>query len=455
MHTLLRCFVSIACAACGPRTAPEQPKIVPPPSSTVVSSPVELTVEAVAVPRALVVDGKLDEWRESMKSGVAVALAPTALYVAAELGDAKRGIWLGIQATPAKVPPVGEYKIVAGSEVDPEMGIVVPECAASNKDPLCVAALKKIEEGEKAYTRRFVGWYLIDEAGVRTDALAPVPSAKVAQARSGNALEIELPLGALPRFAEAPITSLALAVRLGSETPPSLVEKEWTQQTLPAPIAFEPFGKLRALAFEDSSWMSYQPGAPLQVEATRYPTTKDRSRFLIQKEPLYAKQITLGDVEIGYLAAGFPAEVVDRFGLSDRLQLVVIPKGAEPSALRVKGTPLLLAERAGEVHAVFVSTTTELVHDGSPDSVFVPATSASFSGYAIERSGKHRELTFDDVAAPYWEDVEPYQDGETLGLRGHTMEWRRGVGKRGDLIDLSWRWDPKRALYVGKRSKRR
>lgn len=451
--TRLVCLFLLLFVACATGAPTERSNVVVKPDvSPPRSEPSPLTVAAITAPDALVVDGKLGEWGDSTApSRVVVALSPKALYVAARLDPTATAFWLGIQGAPAQAPPVGEYRLVAGSEVDPEMGIVVAEClGASPGDPKCVAAQRKIETDARAYEQRFERWYRIER-----DRVADVASAKVVfvDGESDRALEISLPLSALPRFAEAPITALGLAVRVGGSSAPELEAKEWSVQTLNVPVAFEPFAELRALAFADSSWMSYQPGNLLEVEATRYPSAKDRSRFVIEKAPLYEKRLVVGDVEVGHLAAGFDTNAVESFGVSDRLLFAIVPKKGAPTALPIKGTPFLLTGRGSEVHALFLRTTDELAHDGSPNASFVPVTSATFSGFVIGSDGQHREISLDDIDNPYWEDVEPFQAEDSVGLRGHTSEWRHGTGKKGDLVELTWRWDPKASAYVGKRTK--
>ena len=135
--------------------------------------------------------------------------------------------------------------------------------------------------------------------------------------------------------------------------------------------------------------------------------------------------------------------------------LALIPKNGASSVLPIKGAPLVLVERGGEAHAVFVSTYDEMAHDGSSNSAFVPVTGASLSGFAIGADGKRRELSFDDIAQPHWETVEPFQDQDTVGLRGQTSEWRGGIAQPRELVEITWRWDPKRLAYVGKRTKRK
>lgn len=409
-----------------------------------------LSVALVTPPSRVVVDGELAEWGPA-PLGVAFALTASGAYVVGAHDET--GFWLGIRAVPANVPPVGEYRIIAGSEVDPEMGIVIPGCVAPT-DATCVEAKKKIADEARVYEQRFERWYRIDRDRVRlldsTGTLVAFERAKLA--RAGGSFEVALPLAGLPRFAEAPVATLGLAVRSG-ESAPVAEDNDWVVAKLETPVAFEPLGSLRALAFEDSEWMSYQPSLPLEVEVTRYPSPKDRTRFVIAKEALYTKQLEVGEIEVGYLAAGLPAEVLDRHGVSDRLKLAVVSKQGAPTALPIKGVPLYLMARGGEAHVVFLSTSEQLAHDGGPDATFVPVTAAALSGVIVSADGKSREISFDDVASPYWEDVEPFQGKDTLGLRGHASEWRQGIGKQGDVIELTWRWDAKQAKYVGKRTK--
>ncbi len=173
-----------------------------------------------------------------------------------------------------------------------------------------LAERQRIAGEARAYEARFVSWIRIASSGVRRvteqGVLSDVSTARIASrpGPAGFTIEATIPLEALPRFSEAPLTSVRLAIHPGSAAPPSVADDAWLVTKLPAPVAFEPMADLRALAFETSEWMSYQPGAPLDVEVTRYPSFTERSTFEVKREPLYTRRMEIGDVEIGLLAQG-------------------------------------------------------------------------------------------------------------------------------------------------------
>jgi hypothetical protein len=426
-------------------------------------------VEACPWPAQLTVDGDLSEWGDLPSAPhanrpVAVALSSAGVAIAARL-DERADFWLAIGGFPTEVPAVGRYAEIGGDTLSPVMGVVVDACAPGpddgDADPEqrlpCLAERKRIADEARAYEARFVSWIRIESSGVRRvteQGVSDVSTAKIASqpGPAGFTIEATIPLEALPRFSEAPLTSVRLAIHPGSAAPPSVADDAWLVTKLPAPVAFEPMADLRALAFETSQWMSYQPAAPLDVEVTRYPSYTERSAFEVKREPLYARRMEIGDVEIGLLAQGLPADSV-RAGVSDRVSLLVRRRGAPPKAIPLGSLPAVFVERGGEAHVLCYTSNELYVHDGSPNASFLPAHDATWSGQAIDRDGNVRDLEFDGDAPATWEDVEPFHDATSIGVRGSSTDWTIGLGKRGDTTELRWRWEAKKAVYVLERTR--
>lgn len=468
------CSALLVLVACGAPLASEPPKthiaLSAQPSDTSAKGPVA-EVTAVVVPSKLEVDGDLSEWgavpaSPTARSRVRVALSESGVAIAAVLRQPDtEGFWLGIGGFPTELPPVGKYTEIGGDTLSPEMGVVVEECGRGGESetaPACIAARKRIAADEDAYASRFVRWFRVEPTGIGAKkeggALAIIDGEQISVRPAGSSTTIEalLPPAALPRFSEAPVVSLRLAVGPLSPDLPSIADDDWTVATLNPPVEFQPLAELRKLAFENGPWMSYQPGAPLEIEATRYPSFTERSRFEISTERLYTKKLVIagqaGQIEVGLLAAALPADSI-RQGVSDRVRLLVRPAGGAPVTAPVSAPPQVVVDRDGEAHVLSFATTDLYVHDGSPTASFLPAVEGSWSGYAIGRDAKPRALTLDAGIPLTWEDVEPFHDPTSVGMRGSAMDWTLGIGKRGDVTEVAWKWDAKRAKYVLKRTR--
>jgi len=255
----------------------------------------------------------------------------------------------------------------------------------------------------------------------------------------GATVEISLPLKAMPRVTQAPLASLKLVARAAtSPKPPELAPEPWVWVTLPAPVSFEPYGELRARAFQTPDrylafrpHMSYQPGDPLHVETLFYPGAP--TSVVAQENILYEKKASLGDIEIGDLSS---------YGDS----LAILKKGKLVDMTSLFGTLRGIVTRDGELHVI-----------SSTDRVFLPQiggwTQPNWSVVVIAPDGSHREDVVDHKVQIYeWQEgVTDFANKEldTFGLRGSTH-----YPPKGDPVDkpvgleITWRWDTSLKMYM-------
>lgn len=473
--------VALSASACG---SPPSPPVVPVTvdgSSTKTESAAArepaYEVAAVQAPAQTSVDGELDEWGapgggEADVSNMAVALGAEGLFVAARLTEGARGgFWLGVAGSPSELPPVGVLTRTGGDEVDPWMEVVEPGCTAPRygdhaddrvEGPECLAAREADDRVVETHGRRFQRWYRVEAGGLQLvgegGALAAVTGAQVVfrPRGTGATAEVSIPLAALPRMGQAPVVDLWLAARglasaRGPELPSLLDAKN--NRELPQPVAFEPMAALRAQAFERSLWMSYHPADPLHVEVMRYPSQDERGSFVTRVEPLYRKQATIGEAEVGYLTIAPPPGLA-REGESDRMALVIQAKG-EVTVLPMEGAPLAVTPRGGGLHVLSLVLFQRMIHDGSPDSVFIRSRRARLSVLRVEPDGEYGPVALDGDVPSGWSEVEALQDGESIGLRGLPEVWTTVpsplAGKR---VELRWRWDEAKKAYHAEKPKR-
>jgi hypothetical protein len=403
-------------------------------------------------------------------SHLAFALTPQVALIAAELdGPAREGIWLGIGSEPAELPLPGSYQGNAGyvpvgtagasngcaetQQADGEDGYRTvtrsPEAVAA-----CQAELARHAERRAKHRKRFVRLYKIDHAGVHGVAedgrLVALGSAKSAWKPRGNGatLEISLPLDTLPRMAKAPLASLRLVARAATSPEPPALDT-WVWLELPDAVSFEPYGALRAHAFKRAldygaagpdglglttyrlpRGMSYQAAEPSLLELVDSP---DCMALRAREVPLYKKEASFGDVEVGYVAAprgnSCAAEIEPWLAIFVKGKLV----GIEPT-----GSPRGTITRAGELHVLSYQETR-----WSP-------VGGTWSVIALAKDGTRRAGVIEPVAGlkdakgenPYWNDVSDFA-GEDLDGFG----WRGSTGKRG--LEAIWRWDEARKVYRG------
>ncbi|APR86242.1 Hypothetical protein A7982_11591 [Minicystis rosea] len=403
-------------------------------------------------------------------SRLAFALTAQGAVIAAELGDAARdGIWLGIGSVPADLPLPGHYM---GNLGYVSFGLRPEHCATTPKltedgegyyvatnSPAAVAAcqaeIARHMERKKAHARRFTRLYRIDQRGVRVvsegSKLVAIDGAKWAfnSHTGGTMMEASIPLDALPRMAEAPLKSVRLFARaaLSSELP---TLDAWVWLDLLTTFSFEPYGELRAHAFRraldygpaglegsDSTTyrlprgLSYQPGDPLHLEVV---DSSDCVTLAAREVPLYKKEASLGDVEVGYVAAprgtSCAAEIEPWLAIFVKGKLASI----EPS-----GSPRGTVRRGEELHVLSFAETR-----WSP-------VGGTWSVIALASDGTRRTGVIEPVAGltepggkdPYWDNVSDF-----TGPDFSSFGWRGSAGKRG--LEAIWHWDETRKVYRGK-----
>jgi hypothetical protein len=405
-------------------------------------------------------------------SRLAFALTGDAALIAAELGEqARDGIWVGIGARVPDLPLLGEYfgregfvvldcerKITLadmtgapeGAEQDYSFEPRLPEEKAA-----CEALEARRAEVKAEHEKRFERLFKIDREGVRgvaeDGALVAIEGARSAwrPGPRGATVEVSLPLSAMPRAGEAPLRMLRLVAR-AAPTTPVITPGQWVWVNLPEAVSFEPYAALRAHAlaraldlgehnFPPSTsykqpWgMSYQPGDALRIEIMDMDGVSCDA-VTPGEELLYAKLGSLGDVEVGRVAAPEGNLCTLRY---DRPWVAVFVKGKLAGMIELKGDPRGAVERSGELHVL------------ACDRAY-SAVPAIWSGVAISPGGAHRELIVEPVdgvkttkAAPYWSDVSDVagKDVDGFGWRGT---------KGGRWVEATWRWDAVRKRYVGK-----
>jgi hypothetical protein len=254
-------------------------------------------------------------------------------------------------------------------------------------------------------------------------------------AGQGATLEASVPLRALPRMSAAPVTSLVLAAR--SVAAPALpAPEQWAALELPEPVGFEPWAELRALAFGAEMGTgyyrpntSYHPAEPLRLETLSYAGEMDRRDYAARDGALYARRMSLGELEIGVVQGSADHVAVLRRGK------VVAVHG------RRGGTLVDMVPRDGEVHVfVFdVETATDTF-----------MTSADWTLLAIGPDGALREKVLDEPPnfVPWAYPKEFHSpDLQTFGVRGG---WYSEVDGKDTTTgwERTWRWDKAQRRYV-------
>ncbi len=450
-----------------------------------------ISVVLVRAPRRVVVDGDLAEWggwpapipslpidderapdtkdaaNESpalplnppdAASRLALSLTSESVSIAADLGaQARNGVWIGIGAAPPEMPSLGEFvgrvgflpwnceqtMVVTADDGGSESygwEPIPPETKAA-----CEAAVAREAAFEIANRKRFAKVFKVDRDGVKSvsenGSLGSIVGAEAVLRRSGKGatLEISLPLAAMPRIAEAPLTTLRVVALPLSAKPPEPSMKQWIAATLPEPVSFEPYGALRAFAFRSANELgafgagttsfqepralSFQPGEALEVEVM---DSGDCTVVTPRKQTLYSKEATLGAIEIGYVTAAMR-------GTSSGCEAatknsVVISKNGKPDILTLDGNPKGVIERNGELHVLVLNdwekkwSVTAVAPDGAHHDIALTPR---------EPTSKEREGS--DLAA----FVSPSLD---------SFGWRSAKGRQG--IEVTWTWDAAAKTYA-------
>jgi hypothetical protein len=421
-----------------------------------VPEPAPVEVAAVAAPAGVILDGDLREWPQGAPAGidggsapkppgqVYVALAADGAIVAADLDKAAaaRGVWVGIGSEPRRGP-------------GPSGSVCTAPAPTPAEDEVCEANAHAFTAFVTKYHRSFERLYRIDRDGIRVaeegGALAVVPQARAAWKATarGATAEAWIPAAALPRMDQAPIRALRLVARVTpAPSVPAFDAKEWRDVRIEPPVGIGPQAELRAAVFgalaerQCDDVISYQPGDPERlIGAWSGPA------------PLYVKQASLGEVEVGFALTN-PATCVMAGANGPATEETVVAvrhRGKPTRALRL-GRVMRIATRAGELHVISFRSG---YSDGEG------WWYADWSVTAVTGDGSLREdlvqpPTKHAVSAPEgtrwsWSDPFHATDFASFGVHGSAQVTDPKTGaERLVRTETTWRWDPKAKAYVGR-----
>lgn len=441
--TWLALSLLAGCVQPPPPAAPEIALLPAAPAPASRESP-RIEVTSARAPERLAIDADLSEWGtwNDASTQIKVAFTGDSAIVAARLGEtATDGIWLGIGSEPLRGPgPNGST------------------CDGPGTTPEANEACASMQEEYKAFLakhdRLFERVYRIDSAGVRVlqrdGTLVAVPLAQVAwRKRAGGATaEASIPAASLPRFDRAPLDSIQI---LASDAPDpaklDLLREHWTQISLDPPLAFEPWADLRARVLEVArGWqcddsLSYQPGDPLHLLGA-----------WSGAHPLYRKQASLGETEIGFALEG--PTLCAMSGVPGppftRTAVAVLHRGHARSVLNLAKV-MKIVERGGELHVIAYDDAYSSGEGWSH---------ADWSVTAVTADGSVRENLLPTPKQPI---TPPQQDRRLTGVKvihaddftsfglqkTLTIEEPNGQSKKLGF-EIVWRWDPGKKAYVVK-----
>ncbi len=497
MRAVTRSLVAVAALlACSSTPEPTQSDVVVDGSASLEVEAPRATVDAVGValtsrPRKLVLDGSFDEWGtlpalapslapREMRTVDASPVAPrenpkearsrvtfAADHDGAALAIQLEGtdeVWVGLGTTPAELPLLGEYfgrmgfvptNCLSSPRVSQEEGSDSQGYWMEENPPEIVAAceqmLARVAEQQVAHAQRFERWFHIDARGVDVVGLdgktSPLLDAKVAAGRAGGVrrLEVELPLSAWPRVAEAPLTLVRLAA---TTKPPANMRPDpsqwvWVEPT--RPIKFEPAPEFLAHAFTRAADVGDMPVFSSQFRQPRalsYLPSNTESLELFdstlcaklesREVPLYQSLATEGYVEVGLLASPRGSECQ----AAQETWVAIRREGTVMGIVPLEGRILSTVKRAGEVHVISW-------YEASWE-----ATAGRFSVLAIAADGSHREAVVPleglSVREPmvYWHGVETFQSGDH-----ETFGWK--ATREDQFVTATFNWDAARKQYRG------
>jgi hypothetical protein len=375
-------------------------------------------------------------------SHVAVVLSPAGITLAAELVEASQdGAWLGLGFGAPELPPIGHFQRGGGvmelnCEADMSGEPLPPEV---QKD--CRDTLDQHAAFVAAYEARFERFFRLDESGLSAlgedGKLHPVEGAKAAVKKGGKKLTLEatLPTSTLPRASSAPIDGIRLFARAtDAKRPPVPKDEEWVWLDVQEPVDYEPFAKLRAVAFNAPTVfpvpMSYQPGDPLGVEVIGYAPGSDGTALEPRSKTLYSPLSKLGDLEIGQLFMRRPA-------------LVILRNGEIVDTIEVPGEPAGFIVRNKDLHVFFYERYT---------STDIWAEMASWHVFGIKPTGAYDEIIApSEDNRPWTDDVEEFHSPkfDSFGIRGTPM-FSENEGERPSPVEITWRFDAKEGAYFPK-----
>jgi hypothetical protein len=351
--------------------------------------------------------------------------------------------------------------------------------AAGKKTPAEVGTICRHLEERHAkvvidHVKRFSRILRFDREGVREvgedGRLLDVTGAKVAWRPAANraSLEASLPLAAMPRLAQSPVKELGVWVRPASSPPPAF-ELGDILTSLPEPVSFEPYGKLRDRVFHalvplvsasfvngiqvTSAGASYQPGDTSRVETMPYGEIdgspgQDTSIVVPRSDILFEPKERLGDLELGHVRAFLDWIGILRKG--EVVDLIAADTGCAHDAT-FRG----MVQRDGAIHAFAYSP-------GVGSGPCGPRLGA-WSAIAIGPDGKHKSLLEEEGSGDFQcmsmqrmrggniPPGEPFASKtfDTFGWRGEVMcvDPEKGDAKIIGL-ELTYRWRAAEKKYV-------
>ncbi len=427
-----------------------------------------LSVAVAKVPAKVAVDGDVAEWSFGDASAL-VAVRADGAFVAARLeGEIAEGLWVGIAADPVGVPIIGDFVAVGGTEPDLVMAVVPPGCPKpvdgqvpedAPLSPQCLASQEAQAQMEARLTAGFRRWFRVGPAEVGSlegGKVQPVSRATFAlrETNGRRTVEAHLPPSALPRLAEAPWSTAYIAVRPPGVLPAQLPElvAEPLQVKLPEEVRFEGAALLHE-AIKLSGFLAYAPGEPGSVETLRYPSFADRTSVVPRKERLYERIGSIGDAEVGKLTIASPPDDREQ-GTSDRAALAILTQ-SKLKVLSFSGEPQGAVQRDGALHVLSFVRVAKWIHDGSPNSTFLPSTRAYWDVTVVRSDGTTDVAAMTGQPPSGWKQVEPAVEPDGLVMRGVPEVWRPEDEKdyggwRGGSVELRWVWDAAKRTYVMK-----
>lgn len=485
----------VACVLTGCSSPPEVatvpvvsvgPKGTAPPSLP--AGPLEVMGADV---KQVALDGDLGDWADLPVNVLSYGVSAKGLFFSGKLDPQYAGgIFLTVGTKVPEVPMIGDW--TRGGGTDPPNcdfereyysgeWVVTERALPPETAEACLASVRAYDKLRDEHAARFHRSYRIDASGVKIQTEAggweAVPDAKAfwkGNADEGFAFEVGLPLSAMPRLSEAPL--LGLYVLPGRTdggakpiTPPSQIvplmatsspshftgelpkaEVELPIALLPEPVSFEPFGDLRANVFENLSvprpvgdyffstaGISYLASDPLHVETMQGGQWSASASV----EPLYEKELVLGDVEVGRVRAYFSSFAIFLKGkLVDRIE----PIGDEKKVLR----------RGDEIHIISYKSSGYTMHFGPQP--------AAWSVIAIGPDGTHREavdgtmeMALQEVGCAYAGPTSFDSDTPSSTESFDKLGWKGScqAGTYDKLkeqgFEVSYRWDADQKHYLG------
>lgn len=413
-------------ATAGASATPEQPP----------AAPINV-LWADTTPEQPVIDGKIAEWGGFPDaSAVAVALTKDAAFLVADLtGAAKDGVWVALSAPVDEVPKLGTWQR-DGQFID----FTCPEEAASPEAVSCKQTLARHDAFVAARTARFERLFRLDGQGLRwsgKNGLEPVPGAVVASKAAGNhwTVEVKLPLSALPRMAQAPVSSLTLFAVAGPEAKvPAILPEQRTEVYAASDVSFEPHGELRAAARIRvvSTGFSYHPAQPNLIEIVDHPDKVHGGSSLEATERVLWEPVTkMGDVEVGYVHL-------------DDTYLGIFKASAVVDLELLVGEPRGFVERNKALHFFVYDQ-----HGYDPIDAWV----AVWNVKAVDAEGKVTEPIEGDFVSSGWTSVEEFHTDtfDRFGIRG--QPWALQGEPSEAPLEITWKLDKKTGKYLPKRGK--